>query len=351
MKKVEIKIEIKRKTFFIFLAGVLMIISGFFLITTVNAALTCSVASTCADVTLLKMYATANSHAGLPASSAYTNLVCCADAAAGLSNNCSGTFALVGTLSGADNAHYEDWTKTNYSSANDFCLSVISGTISVSTSTDCGINATVFSMSGTSGTNAHVGTSTAYLTKVCATTTAPSLTLIVSTDVFPPLTPGTPIFATSTISVDTNNSTGWYVTLARDDPDTTMDLDTDATVNIVDQTDWIPGAATTTAGNAVRISSFINSGDVLAFRMMTASGTPSFISTAWWGATDAYIDSATTLWAGIASSTASNLKIGNSSVSSGGSPALNTVLYYLDVPNTQRTGAYSGNIIFTAVMN
>ena len=127
-----------------------------------------------------------------------------------------------------------------------------------------------------------------------------------------------------------------------------MDLDTDATVNITDQTAWVPGAATTTAGNAARISSLINSGDVLAMRVMTASGTVSFISTAWWGTTDSYIDSATTLWAGF-NSTAQ--KIGDSSVSSGGSAKLNTVLYYLDVPSTQRTGAYSGGITYTATMN
>jgi hypothetical protein len=171
MKKIEIKIEIEKKTFFIFLLGILIILSGFFLVKTVNATLTCSVAGSCANVTLLKMYATDNSHAGSSTVSIYTNLVCCADATAGLSNNCSGTYAPVGTLSSANNAHYEDWLKTNYSSANDFCLSVTSGTITVSTSTDCGVNATVFSFSGTSGTNAHVGDGTAYTTKVCATTT------------------------------------------------------------------------------------------------------------------------------------------------------------------------------------
>jgi len=180
------------------------------------------------------------------------------------------------------------------------------------------------------------------------TAAASSLTFVVSTDNFSTLTPGSPVFATSTLSVDTNNSTGWNVTASRDDADTTMDLDTDATVNITDQTAWVPGAATTTAGNAARISSLINSGDVLAMRVMTASGTVSFISTAWWGTTDSYIDSATTLWAGF-NSTAQ--KIGDSSVSSGGSAKLNTVLYYLDVPSTQRTGAYSGGITYTATMN
>lgn len=185
--------------------------------------------------------------------------------------------------------------------------------------------------------------SASFTTSACA-----SLTFVVSTDVFPTLTPGSSVFATSTLSVDTNNSTGWNVTVARDDADTTMDLDTDATANIIDQTAWSPGVATTTAGNAVRIASLDSSGDVLAMRVMTASGTPSFISTAWWGTTDAYIDSATVLWAGF-NSTAK--KIGDSSVSSGGSAKLNTVLYYLDVSSTQKTGAYSGGITYTATMN
>jgi hypothetical protein len=154
------------------------------------------------------------------------------------------------------------------------------------------------------------------------------------------------------VSVNTSNSTGWYVTLERVDADTTLDRDTEDTINITDQTAWTaPGATTThTGASSVRISSFANSQRVLAFRVMTASSTNGtmFFAPSWWGSADSYIDNANTLWAGV-NSTAQ--KIGISSVSSGGSPALNTVLYYLDVPNSQKTGAYSGNIIFTAVMN
>jgi hypothetical protein len=156
------------------------------------------------------------------------------------------------------------------------------------------------------------------------------------------------------VSVDTNKSTGWYVTLERQDADTTLDLDSDATVNITDQTVWTAPAATTThtGASSVRISSFGNSQRVLAFRVMTASSTNGsmFFAPSWWGSEDSYIDNVNTLWAGIPAPS-SGQKIGISSVNSGGSPALNTVLYYLDVPNTQKTGVYSGNIIFTAVMN
>lgn len=320
----------------------------------VNAGtLSCTVrASACSggEIEIFEMQNTTNAHAGLSAAS-YNNLVCCSGVT-GLGTLCSGTFATALKLSSTTNAHAEQNSQSNY--VNNACLSVPSGgSVSVAyQSSNCtGYDTTLGSMTGT--TNAHVGDGTAYTTKVCATAAggAASLTFVVSTNVFPSLTPGSPIFATTTLSVDTNNSTGWNVTLSRDDANTTMDLDTDATVNITDQTDWIPGSATTTAGNAVRISSFINSQKVLAFRTMTASGTVSFISTSWWGTTDAYTDSASTLWAGIASSTASNLKIGNSSISSGGSAKLNTVLYYLDVPSTQKTGAYSGGITFTATMN
>jgi hypothetical protein len=163
-------------------------------------------------------------------------------------------------------------------------------------------------------------------------------------------------FSTSTLDINTNNPTGWYVTLYGNNQgsisaSTTMYLSpTNYAIGITDQAEWIPGAATTSAGNAVRISLLDNSQNVLAFRVMSASGTPAFISTVWWGTTDDYLDSATTLWAGIASSTIQR-QIGKSSVSSGGSDALNTVLYYLLVPSTQMSGNYTGDLTFTATTN
>lgn len=163
------------------------------------------------------------------------------------------------------------------------------------------------------------------------------------------LTPGTPNFATSTISVLTNTAGGWYVELYGQDRatgNTTMDLSTDASVGLTDDTEWIPGAATTTAGNAALITS---GDDVLAFRAMSASGTPRFLSTAWWGTSDTKY-AAGNLWAGFASTTATNKKIGQ--ISSGdynSGTALNTVQYYLDVSADQKTGSYDGNLIYTLV--
>lgn len=203
-------------------------------------------------------------------------------------------------------------------------------------------------------TNAGSTSNFTYTRYAEASIAGSSLTLSVSTDTFPSLTPGTARFATSTVSVNTSNSTGWSVSLYGVDRvtgNTTMDLSTDASVGIPDQTEWIAGLATTSAGNAVRIASLSNSGDVLAFRVMTASGTASFRAATWWGSTDAYSDNVNTLWAGFASSSAIRKDIGNSSISSGGGPVLSTVLYYLDVPSTQQAGTYTGDIVYTAVAN
>ena len=181
-----------------------------------------------------------------------------------------------------------------------------------------------------------------------------TLSFTASSDNFGNLTPGTAKFATTTLSITTNNASGWNITFSGDDQGTSnevCDLDSDASVGMTDQTEWVAGAATTTAGNALRIGSFANSGDVLAFRVMTASGSTPFRAATWWGSTDDYADSATTLWAGISSSTVSR-QIGNASAGSYSASAhLNTVLYYLDVPSSQQTGAYSCPLTFTATAN
>jgi len=172
-----------------------------------------------------------------------------------------------------------------------------------------------------------------------------------TTDVsgFGNLTPGTPAYATTTTNVLTNSSSGFNITLYGDEQgpaNTVMDLTTDASVGITDQAEWIAGANKTTAGNAVLVGALDNSGDVLAFRMMTASGTAAVISTDWWGTDDAVGNA---LWAGIASST-NTTQIGNSA-SYSASASVNTVQYYLDVPASQQTGSYDGGVTYTATAN
>ncbi len=171
------------------------------------------------------------------------------------------------------------------------------------------------------------------------------------------ITPGTPLMATTTLSVTTNNSNGWNIALSGDNKNATnhnLQRSGDTTVQVTDQTEWIPGAATSTTGNAVRIGSLANSGNVLAFRVMTASSTNGavFYAGSWWGSADSYAaDSANTLYAGISSSTVSR-QVGNAGAGSYSSSAhLNDVQYYLNVAASQKTGAYTAPITFTATGN
>lgn len=185
-----------------------------------------------------------------------------------------------------------------------------------------------------------------------------SLTFTSTTNNFTTVTPGTPTFATTTINVTTNDTSGWNVTLSGDDKNLTnnnLQLGTPpaTSTQITDQTEWVNAAATTSAGTAVRISSFANSQNVLAFRVMSASSTNGapFFATSWWGTADTYVDNANTLWAGIASSTVLR-RIGNAGAGSySATTHINTVLYYLNVAISQPTGTYTAPITYTATGN
>lgn len=206
---------------------------------------------------------------------------------------------------------------------------------------------------GVTQVSAATGTSNLYAT------VATALTFVVTTgasDQFGTITPGTGKFATTTLAVSTNDTNGWTTSLSGDQKSTTnnnFQLIGASTTQITDQTEWIPGAATTSAGNAVQQSALTNSGNVMAFRVMSASSTngASFYSTAWWGTQDNYTTSANTLWSGIASSSVQRT-IGNAGVGSySASTHINTVLYYVNVAATQPTGQYLAPVTYTATGN
>lgn len=212
-----------------------------------------------------------------------------------------------------------------------------------------------------------------FVSQVRAATQATTLTVTVDTALtfsidnnggntaFGTITPGTPLNATTTLSVTTNNSNGWIVALSGDNKNSSNNNlkcasggCTVGTDQIADQTEWVPGAATTTPGNAVAIASLANSGNVLAFRVMSASSTngAAFLATSWWGTTDCFtVSAASCLWAGIASSTVSRT-IGNAGAGSYSASAhLNTVQYYLNVSASQKTGSYTAPLTYTATAN
>jgi hypothetical protein len=307
------------------------------------------------------MSGSSNAHAELPSQStaAYANNVICCNGVSGLGNSCSGTHVTVLKLSAATNAHVAENTDATFTQ--NACISVSSGSVSVGyQASNCtGFDTTLASIVAVS--NSHIGNTTAYTTKVCATAAATSLTFTITNQGFAStssnITPGIALMATSTLSVTTSNTSGWNVTLSGDNKSSTnnnLQRTGDTTVQIVDQTEWIPGAATTTTGNAVRVSSLTNAGNVLAYRVMTASSTngSAFIASSWWGLADNYItDSANTIYAGISSSTVSR-QIGNAGTGSlSGSAHLNDVQYYLQTSATQKTGVYTAPLTYTATAN
>ncbi len=209
----------------------------------------------------------------------------------------------------------------------------------------------ILTYSGMYGLQAATSSSSPTLTA----TVAAALTFTVSTDQFATINPGTISYATTTLAVATNESNGWNVTLYGSNKTTgnnNLQL-AGNTASIPDQTEWIPAAgnATTSAGNSVVRASLNSSGNVLAFRVMTASSSngAAFTASTWWGTTDA---DGTAKWAGIASTTGGPRYIGSAGVGSySASTHLNTVQYYLLASVTQPTGAYSAPLTYTATSN
>ena len=172
------------------------------------STLSCSVttAGTCTGTVIWRMSGSTNAHAELPSQTTpvYANNVVCCSGVTGLSNFCSGTFAIALRLSGVTNAHVQQ-TGAYPQTA---CISVPSGgSVSIGyQANDCtGFHTTLGSMSGT--TNAHVGNAAAYTIKICGTATegvAQTLSFAISdaTIGFGTLTSGAARFATG----DTNGS-------------------------------------------------------------------------------------------------------------------------------------------------
>lgn len=130
------------------------------------------------ETTIWRMSGTSNAHAELPNQTNYTHLVCCSGVE-GLGNSCSGTFGVALKLSSPTNAHVEQNNQLNY--ANNACISVpTGGSLLVGYQADncLGFDTSLGSISGT--TNAHLGDSLAYPTKICATAAGPVISVTIT---------------------------------------------------------------------------------------------------------------------------------------------------------------------------
>lgn len=211
------------------LYGIVCIISIVYAHTLIAGTLSCSMATSCTNGSIIyKTSSTTNAHAEKASSTNYTRMLCCTNVK-NIGNSCTGNFATVLKLSSTTNAHVEQNTFVNY--AEQVCLSAPTGaSISVGyQAANCtGWDTTLGSMSA--ATNAHIGDPSAYNTKICATASdAPqSLTFSISdaTIGFGTLLSAAARYATGdilgsgsdtsahTISASTNAENGYNITIS-----------------------------------------------------------------------------------------------------------------------------------------
>ena len=138
----------------------------------ISAALSCSIttaaACTSPSVVVVRMSGSSNAHAELPSqsTSGYASNVICCSGVSNMGTSCSGTFATAVKLSATTNAHAQQSSQTGY--ANSVCLSVPAGgsvTIGYQASNCSGYETTLGSLSA--ATNAQIGNSSAFTTKIC----------------------------------------------------------------------------------------------------------------------------------------------------------------------------------------
>ncbi len=180
-------------------------------------------------------------------------------------------------------------------------------------------------------------------------TIGPSLTLTVDvgSKAFGTISAGTPKFATSTLTIATNNAAGFFTQINRASTTNTLFSGTNYIPDIPNGNNWTAQAATSTAGAS---AAWIN-GTTIGLGFRVASGvtfTTCGAATAWWGTLDD--GSANTLYSGISTSTAP-ATIANCNFYNAGN-VTQTVVYKIDVSGTQAAADYgSSPITFTATSN
>jgi hypothetical protein len=149
------------------------------------------------------------------------------------------------------------------------------------------------------------------------------------------ITPGTPVTGSSTCTTTTNANGGYSLSVRRDNATETLQKDSQPSTTIPDKTPWDP-TANANSGNADTWS-----GTGLGFTIYDSTATK---NNTWWG-TGTTLTDANNKYAGFAASQ-SNIMIHNSYAETSTATSIG---YKLDVPPTQKSGAYSGNITYQAV--
>jgi hypothetical protein len=149
------------------------------------------------------------------------------------------------------------------------------------------------------------------------------------------ITPGSPVTGNSICTTTTNANGGYALSVKKDNTQETLQKDTEPATTIPDKTPWDP-TANANSGNADTWS-----GTGLGFTVYSSSASK---NTDWWG-TGADLTDTNNKYAGFATDQ-SNIMIYNDYSETSTQTSIG---YKLDVPPTQKSGAYSGNITYQAV--
>lgn len=176
-----------------------------------------------------------------------------------------------------------------------------------------------------------------------------TFTMDAASKAFGAVSSGTPLQATSTLFITTNNSTGSNTTINRASTTATLFSGSQTIPDTPNGNNWTAPAATTTAGPSAIWTTATTVG--LGFRVMTGiaggASTTCGQSTTWWGTDDG---GANAKWSGISTSTSAQ-QIANCNSFFGGGQG-QTVVYKLDVSGAQAGGSYNSSpITFTVVVN
>jgi hypothetical protein len=183
---------------------------------------------------------------------------------------------------------------------------------------------------------ARAATSTGGQTLTTSVQAAITLTLATGTVPLGNLTPGTPIFATTSASIDTNNATGLTLQVNRNSATSTL-LHTDTTTTFPDYTAW-NGSNNSTTTNVI--------GANLHFKVANTGTDAGLYNSTFWGPNDT--DGASNArYAGFPSTSQTIA----SNAGYVGSTQTVVSRYRMDAPATQKTGSYSGGITYTAFSN
>lgn len=159
------------------------------------------------------------------------------------------------------------------------------------------------------------------------------------------LTPGTPVSTSSVLTINTNSSNGYNITINRASTTPTLFLSSYTISDTPNGNNWTAPAATSTAGPSALWTSGITKG--LGFRIRQTVTVTNTYSSIWWGTDDT---SGNAKYSGISTSTPVQ-KIADTTLGSG-SNEKTVVEYKIDVNSNQRSGAYTSSpIIFTATTN